>query len=201
MKKIALLLTIFLMGTSFSYAQQEKHTEQTTKEAKKAEKEAKKAEKEAKKAQEDAIKNAKFEMAYQALQNRKFVLKATDVDFKRGHTSHVNDNTNFVMLSGDDASIQFDSNIALAGPNGMGGITVEGKASNIEMKTDKKGNVSFKMNVQGTGVSALVSFNMTKGSNYCSAIVTPNFRSNRITFSGELVPLGGNNQVFKGHAL
>lgn len=206
MKKIIFLLVMAILGSSTPMlAQQENNVEQTSKEAKKAEKEAKKAakkaEKEAKKAKEAAIKNAQFEMALQAVQNRKFVLKASDVDFKRGRSSFVNDNTNFVMLNGDEASIQFNSNRAVAGPNGIGGITVEGKASDIEMKTDKKGNINFEMNVHGTGISAKVSFRMNKGSNYCSATVTPNFNSSRITFNGELTPLGGANNVFKGHSL
>lgn len=219
MKKVIFLLAaMFLLGNNPMMAQQENKVEQTSKqaekEAKKAEKEAKKAaekaekeakkaaekaEKEAKKAKEEAIQNAQFEVALQAIQNRKFILKADDVDFKRGHSSHVNDNTNFVMLNGDEASIQFNSNKALAGPNGIGGITVEGKASDIEMKTDKKGNILFEMNVHGSGVSAKVSFRMNKGSNYCSATVTPNFHNNRITFNGELTPYGS-GKVFKGNA-
>jgi len=183
----------------------EQTSKQAEKEAKKAEKEAKKAakkaEKEAKKAKEEAIKNAQFEAALQAIENRKFVLKADDVDLKRGGTNFVNNSTNFVMLNGDEASIQINSSKAFAGPNGMGGITVEGKASDIEMSTDKKGNVYFEMNVHGTGVSARVSFRMNKGTNRCSATVSPNFNSSRITLNGELTPLGGTTNVFKGRAL
>lgn len=198
---------MFLLGSSPVLAQQETNVEQTTKQAEKeakkakkeAEKAAKKAEKEAKKAKEEAIGNAQFEVAKKALEECKFVLKATDIDFKKGHTGHVNSSTNFVMLNGEEASIQFSSNTAILGPNGMGGLTVDGKASHIEMKTDKKGNITFKMSVQGTAISAKVEFRMTKGSNYCSATILPNFNSNRITFSGELVPL--TNNVFKGRAI
>lgn len=204
MKRIVLLLTIFLIGANFSYAQQEKNAEQTTKEAKKAEKEAKKAakkaEKEAKKAQEEAKDSLLFVAAMKALEMHQFVLEAEQVEFKRGQTSHVSGTTNFVMLDDKKASIQIASNKGIAGPNGIGGITVEGDASHIEMKTDKKGNVSFEMSVQGIGVSARVSFRMTKGTNHCSATVLPNFNSNRISFSGKLLPLKA-SKVFKGKAL
>lgn len=204
MKRIILLLTVFLMGANFTYAQQDKSVEQTSKEAKKAEKEAKKAakkaEKEAKKAQEEAKDSLLFVAAMKALEMKQFVLEADQVEFKKGHTSHVTATTNFVMLDGNKASIQLASNKAFAGPNGVGGITVEGDASHIEMKTDKKGNVTFEMSVQGVGVSAKVSFRMPKGTNRCSATVLPNFSSNRVSFSGKLIPLKASS-VFKGRAL
>lgn len=208
MKRIVFLLTIFLLGSNMAFAQQEKGTEQISKEAqkeaKKAEKEAKKAEKKAKKeaekAQKEARQNAFFEVAQQAIQNRSFLLKATRVEFKRGQNTHVNSDTNFVSLNGDDAVIQLAFNTAMSGPNGIGGVTVEGKASDIEITTDKKGNISFEMNVMGSGVSARLSFKMTKGTNQCTATVLPNFSSNRITFDGELFPYNS-ARVFKGSSL
>ena len=107
MKRIVFLLTIFFLGSNMAFAQQEKGTEQISKEAqkeaKKAEKEAKKAEKKAKKeaekAQKEARQNALFEVAQQAIQNRSFLLKATRVEFKRGQNTHVNSDTNFVSLN------------------------------------------------------------------------------------------------------
>lgn len=208
MKRIVFLLTIFLLGSNMAFSQQTKGTEQITKEAqkeaKKAEKEAKKAEKKAKKeaekAKEEAKQNALFEIAQQAIQNRTFLLKATRVEFKRGQNAHVNSDTNFVSLNGDDAVIQLAFNTTLSGPNGIGGITVEGKASDIETKTDKKGNILFEMNVQGASVSARLSFKMIKGTNQCSATVIPNFNSNRISFDGELLPYNS-GRVFKGSSL
>ena len=84
-----------------------------------------------------------------ALENLDFVLEAEQLVFKRGQTAFVSSSTNFISLSDSKAVVQ----IALfsgGGPNGVGGITVEGRASNIKMKTDKKGNISFSMNVMGT---------------------------------------------------
>jgi len=148
------------------------------------------------KAEQDAI----YEKAIQALNNREFVLEADRITFKYGRFAYVNSSTNFISLHGDKATVQLAFNSPYAGPNGIGGITVDGRASNIKMETDKKGNVTFSMSVQGVGISANVSFDMVQGTNECSATVTPNFSSNRITFSGELYN-ENESSVFKGRSL
>ena len=179
MKRVLLLLAVLLFSAGTMMAQQDKA----------AEKAAKKAEKEAKKAAEAA------EQMY-----KRQVLEAERVEFKRGQFVYVTPSTNFVSMKGDRATIQLAFNTAAAGPNGIGGITVDGSASNIEMKTDKKGNVTFSMMVQGVAVSANVTIRMVKGTNKCTATVSPNFNSNRISFTGYLYPSDQSN-VFKGRAI
>ena len=186
MKRVLLLLAVLLFSAGTMMAQQDKA----------AEKAAKKAEKEAKKAEQMAL----FEQGVQALKEKDFVLEAERVEFKRGQFVYVTPSTNFVSMKGDRATIQLAFNTAAAGPNGIGGITVDGSASNIEMKTDKKGNVTFSMMVQGVAVSANVTIRMVKGTNKCTATVSPNFNSNRISFTGYLYPSDQSN-VFKGRAI
>ena len=159
------------------------------------------------KTQDPAVKEAKsaerefkFQKAVEALNSHEFVLEADRITFRNGRYSYVSPSTNFVSMSGDKATIQLAFNSPYAGANGMGGVTVDGTASNIKMTTDKKGNVAFSMNVFGTGVSAVVSINMIAGSNQCTAIVTPNFDSQVITFSGYLYPKS-ESDVFKGRSL
>ena len=153
MKKIVLLLAVLLFGAGSMMAQQDKSAEKA---AKQAEKEAKKAEKAAKKAAEEAEANALFEQAVQALKNKDFVLEADRIEFKRGSFVYVTPNTNFVSVKGEKATIQLAFNTPAAGPNGIGGITVDGTTSGVQMKTDKKGNVMYEMNVQGhSGKGAL----------------------------------------------
>ena len=192
MKKIVLLLAVLLFGAGSMMAQQDKSAEKA---AKQAEKEAKKAEKAAKKAAEEAEANALFEQAVQALKNKDFVLEADRIEFKRGSFVYVTPNTNFVSVKGEKATIQLAFNTPAAGPNGIGGITVD-----VQMKTDKKGNVMYEMNVQGVAVSARVTFRMAKGTNKCTATVSPNFNSNRISFTGNLYPSSESN-VFKGRSI
>ena len=185
MKKIVLLLAVLLFGAGSMMAQQDKSAEKA---AKQAEKEAKKAEK------------AVFEQAVQALKNKDFVLEADRIEFKRGSFVYVTPNTNFVSVKGEKATIQLAFNTPAAGPNGIGGITVDGTTSGVQMKTDKKGNVMYEMNVQGVAVSARVTFRMAKGTNKCTATVSPNFNSNRISFTGNLYPSSESN-VFKGRSI
>ncbi len=128
-----------------------------------------------------------FVEAVKSLEKLDFVVEADKLIFKHGETAYVTSNTNFFSLSDDQAVVQiapFNS----GGPNGVGGITLEGRASNIKMKTDKKGNISFSMSVVGNGISATVSLSLLQGSHRATVTVNPNFNSHRITFSGYLVP-------------
>ena len=77
---------------------------------------------------------------------------------------------------------------------------MEGTPSNVEVETDKKGNVNFKMMVQGIGISASITIRMIEGSSKCTATVSPNFNSNRISFTGTVYP-SAESSVFKGRAL
>lgn len=141
-----------------------------------------------------------YEQAIQALNDREFVLEADRITFKYGRSTYVTPSTNFISVHGDRATIQMAFNSPYAGPNGIGGITVDGLATNVKIETDKKGNTTFSMMVQGTGVSANVFFQMQKGSNKCEATISPNFSSNRTRFTGYLYPEAESN-VFKGRAL
>ena len=93
-----------------------------------------------------------------------------------------------------------ESNNALAGPNGIGGITVDGSRKEMKITTDKKGNVNCSFSVQGIGISAQVYITLTNGGNNASARISPNFNSNTLTLNGVLVPLSQSN-VYKGRAL
>ena len=132
-----------------------------------------KAQREAQKAREKAENERNYAIAVQALKEGKFVL---------------------------DASVQIAANNALAGPNGIGGITVDGSRKEMKITTDKKGNVNCSFSVQGIGISAQVYITLTNGGNNASARISPNFNSNTLTLNGVLVPLSQSN-VYKGRAL
>ena len=83
---------------------------------------------------QDSINYAK---ALHALETLNFVMEADQLVFKRGRTAFVTSATNFVSLSDDKAIVQV-APFNGGGPNGIGGITLEGRASNIRIKTDKK---------------------------------------------------------------
>lgn len=207
MKKIWVLAVLALFGVAFTLpaqtVNQDKQLIQKDKAAVKAAKAAeKKAAKEAKKARkeaEEAKQMAWYNAAVKAIESKDFVLEAERVEFKRGRYAYVTPSTNFVSLNGENASIQLSFNIPSAGANGLGGITVDGRASSVEITKDKKGNIHFKMMVQGPVVSASVSVRIPYGSNRATAVVSPNFNSNRVSFTGYLYPTE-ESRTFKGRS-
>ena len=137
--------------------------------------------------------------AVKALDSLEFVLEADKLVFKYGDMAFVQSNTNFIALSDDNAVVQVAPYNA-GGPNGVGGITLEGRASNITMRTDKKGTITYSMNVQGAAISAVVTITLPKGTNWAAAVIEPTFSSNRITLSGKIVPRKS-SRVFMGTSI
>ena len=108
------------------------------------------------KALQERIDSLQYAEAVQALNDRAFTLEADQVLFKYGQMAYVNSNTNFVSVKDNHAVVQVAFNIPISGPNGLGGVTVEGTFTGYDLKKDKKGNLSLSMNVLGTGISARV---------------------------------------------
>lgn len=191
MKRIITLITLVLVSAStLMYAQSSSETRQAER----------KAQREAQKAREKAENERNYAIAVQALKEGKFVLEADQLVFKRGRSAFVSSTTNFVLMDGEHASVQIAANNALAGPNGIGGITVDGSRKEMKITTDKKGNVNCSFSVHGIGISAQVYITLTNGGNNASARISPNFNSNTLTLNGVLVPLSQSN-VYKGRAL
>ncbi len=134
-----------------------------------------------------------------ALRNQDFVLEAGSVQFKNGTTAFVNSNTNFISVKGNRAVVQISPNFA-SGPNGVGGVTVDGIISGQTSRTDKKGNITYSMSVTGIGINAQVEIYMKPGSNSATATVYPNFNSNTVWLQGEIVPYEQSN-VIEGNSL
>ena len=138
--------------------------------------------------------------ADQALRDSSFVVEADAVTFKYGTRVQVNSTTNFISMEGDRAVIQISPSYVYGGPNGVGGITVDGVVSNVSLTSDKKGRIHYSMYVTGGAVSATVSISMTPGSNRAVVVVSPTFNSNDVRLEGYLVP-AGHSRVFEGTTL
>lgn len=138
--------------------------------------------------------------ATQAINSQDFVLEAEYIIPRSGRSIYVMSNTNFISVKNGKATIQLALSNQFLGPNGIGGITLDGTVTDSSIKTDKKGTLFYTMNVQGTGLSATVTFSMTKGTNRCSATVNPNFSGNIITFSGFVYP-SSDSIIYKGTSL
>lgn len=150
-----------------------------------------------KKVIQEKLDSLMFVEAEKAISDKDFTLEADKVVFKYGQTAFVNSNTNFVSVTGDKSVVQVAFNIPASGPNGLGGITLDGNVSNYEIRKDKKGDIHVSMNVMGTGISAKVDIDLYKGSNKASVTISPNFNSNRMTLTGVIVP-SSSSRVFKG---
>lgn len=187
MKKIMILLGMLLtVATAGAQTERRIYTSSELK-AMQARTEESKVTKEQKKRIEAIQDSINYAKALNALETLNFVVEADQLVFKRGRTAFVTSLTNFVSLSDDKAVVQI-APFNGGGPNGVGGITLEGRASNIRIKTDKKGNTIFAMNVMGTGLSATIDIQSPKGGNKVSVTVNPNFHSNRVTLNGRLLP-------------
>ncbi len=128
-----------------------------------------------------------FTEAVAALKAQNWVLMANTLYGQRGANIQVTDNTNFVQFKDNMVYVQLAFN-GFAGPNGLGGVTVQGKPSQIKTTTDKNGNITYSFYVNGIALTAQIVVNLSAGSNYASATVYPMMSGNNLTFSGTLVP-------------
>lgn len=135
-----------------------------------------------------------------AVKNKDFVLEADQVTFKSGNTVFVNSSTTFVSVKGNRAVVQISPSNFSPGPNGVGGVTVDGMISGMQTYVDKRGNTTVTFNVNGIGLNAQVEIYMTPGTNRASATIYPNFNSNTVWIVGDIVPYE-NSSVFEGASL
>ena len=135
-----------------------------------------------------------------AVLNRDFVLEADQVTFKNGNTVFVNSSTTFISVKGNRAVVQISPSNFSSGPNGVGGVTVDGSISGMQRMVDKKGRTTLSFNVMGIGINAQIEIYMTPGTNQASATIYPNFNSNTVWIEGEIVPYE-TSDVFEGMSL
>ena len=74
--------------------------------------------------------------------------------FRNGQTAFVTSNTNFVLVNQARGTYEWLSTTVYPGPNGIGGVTVDGTVSDMKMSTDKRGNINCNFSIQGIGISA-----------------------------------------------
>lgn len=135
-----------------------------------------------------------------AVLNRDFVLEADQVTFRNGNTVFVNSNTTFISVKGNRAVVQISPSNFASGPNGVGGVTVDGSISGMQRMVDRKGRTTISFNVMGIGINAQIEIYMTPGTNRASATIYPNFNSNTVWIEGNIVPYE-NSDVFEGMSL
>lgn len=187
-KRITLILLALLFAAQSSLiAQEEKKMTRKEKEAAwRAARLKKRAQEEREEMHNDSIA---FMQAINAVKNGSWALEASNVTFDNGVTRFVTESTNFVSVDEGQGTVQTAfNNSNINSPNGLGGITLEGRVSGEDMRTDKEGNVYLSYNIQGADISATVSVVITAYTNQATATVSPNFSSRQMTMSGYIYP-------------
>jgi hypothetical protein len=138
--------------------------------------------------------------AVAAVKNQDFVFEAQTVSFKNGASVFVNSNTNFISVKGNRAVVQISPSDFASGPNGVGGVTVDGIISGQEYKVGKRGDATYSFNVMGVGINAQVEIYLTPGTNQASATIYPNFNSNTVWLQSNVLPYNSSN-VIEGMSL
>ena len=141
-----------------------------------------------------------WKQAGAAVDKRLFVIEADAVTFKNGVRLMVNSMTNFIAVDGDRGVVQISPSNFVNGPNGVGGVTVDGSISGYEVTTDRKGNVRISMNVTGAVINATVDITLYPGSDQAYVVVSPNFNSRTIRIEGTIVPYA-HSRVIEGMSI
>ena len=177
---VALLLLCFTVTT---HAQISKEDRAARREALRKER----AEREALEAQQDSVAYLK---AIEAIKAGSFVLEADFVGFPSGLTRYVSSSTNYIEVNENNGVLQtaFSNFSANPGPNGLGGVTVQGQVSGQDLSQDKDGNIFMNFSVFGGAISATLNLTLTAGTNEASIYISPNFNGNNLTMNGNLVP-------------
>lgn len=180
-----ILLALFAVQVSL-FAQEKKMTRKEKEAAWRAERLKKRAQEERQIMHNDSVQ---YVQAINAIRNGSWALEASNVTFNNGVTRFVTESTNFVSVDDGQAVVQTAfNNTNVNSPNGLGGITLEGRILDEELKMDDEGNVYYNYNIQGAEISATVSVVITAHTNQATATVNPNFSSRQMTMSGYIYP-------------
>ena len=180
-----ILLALFAVQVSL-FAQEKKMTRKEKEAAWRAERLKKRAQEERQIMHNDSVQ---YVQAINAIRNGSWALEASNVTFNNGVTRFVTESTNFVSVDDGQAVVQTAfNNTNINSPNGLGGITLEGRILDEELKMDNEGNVYYNYNIQGAEISATVNVVITAHTNQATATVNPNFSSRQMTMSGYIYP-------------
>ena len=135
-----------------------------------------------------AVDTLLWQQAGTAIGKNSFVIEADAVTFRNGSRVYVNSTTNFISVNGDRGVVQISPSTFFSGPNGVGGITVDGTVSGLDVGVDKKGVTHVHMSITGIGISAQIDISLYPGSSDAYAVVSPNFNSQTIRLEGKIVP-------------
>ena len=161
--------------------------------------EQKKLNKELKKEQQADELAKSAEVVAAMVSYHKFVLEANSLRNKQGESLQVTSALNFVASDSITGVLQIGDDAGI-GPNGVGGVTVQGEISDYKSSRHEKSgsyNVSYILRTPvGTYDVRMTAYPDSRA----EATISNATWGGRITFSGYLIP-PGISRVYKGNAL
>lgn len=128
-KYIVLIISVFILALQIN-AQEESRVENST---------TRKLSKEQRMALRAAEEAALERMVDSLVKTKRFILEANYLSNQSGVRVTVNNLINFIIVDSSRIVIQFASNSSIGGPNGMGGITTNGRITSYDYKKVGKG--------------------------------------------------------------
>jgi len=151
-------------------------------------KEMRKLKRAIKKAEQAEYDRDMHQKASKAIEESTFVLKASTLYGRKGTSKMVSDDINFISVNGEEVVVQIAYS-DLPGLNGLGGVTLKGRISGKELKTDRRGNTYVNFHVMGIPLSADIRICLSGGSNNADARINATTSRGKITFDGKILPL------------
>lgn len=143
----------------------------------------------------DSIANA---VAVKVIEGKAFMLSADQISSGSGRSLTVTNNTNFIIVEGDQATIQFSPGIG-GGPNGVGGFTFKGGVSFYKVKHANSGDVTVQFHFSSTLMSGDVSLTLYKRSTRATAYINSTYYRGKAQMWGTVKPLGA-SQIVEGQS-
>ena len=127
--------------------------------------------------------------AIAAIKSGSWALEASNITFDNGVTNFVTESTNFVSVNEGIGTVQTAlNNSNVYSPNGLGGLTLEGRVDDENLQIDRYGNIYYSFSIFGSEISTTVNITVTAGSNQATAFINPNFSNRNLTMSGYIFP-------------
>ncbi len=159
-----------------------------------------KAQKLKRKAVQDSIAMMEFQKAWIGLEDTTFVLESNTVYDKKGNSMQVSESTNFIQVNKNEVTVQLSFPFVVNGPNGIGGITLEGRLTRYNIKKTKKGAYYVELSSFGSSLNADITINISPGSNRATATVSASTLPYRVRYDGSLYHIKESG-VFKGRTI
>lgn len=133
--------------------------------------------------------------ARQLMQSKGFMFSGEQLTIRGGRMVNVTPNTNFILVEGDNATIQISPGIG-AGPNGVGGFTFKGMVTNYKCEV-KKSETIVTFLFSSNGSSGDVRMVLYKNSNKATTYINSTFYRGKTQMWGKILPLGG-SRIMEG---